>query len=144
MSLIAFNHFNIRAPSALLRTVRDFYIDVIGLTEGPRPDAPVAGHWLYLADVPVLHLMEWPDGPQVPDLEKGYMDHIAFSCQDETAFIDRFDQRAVPFRRREFTLPSGEKFLQLTVSDPTGLGVELNFIVPPSESPELANVTSFT
>ena len=132
MSLIAFNHFNIRAPSALLRTVRDFYTDVIGLTEGPRPDAPVAGYWLYLADVPVLHLMEWPDGSQVPDLKRGYLDHIAFSCQDEMTFIDRFEQLAVPFQRREFTLPRGEPFLQLMVSDPTGLGVELNFIVSSS------------
>ena len=132
MPLIAFNHFNIRAPSALLRTVRDFYVDVIGLEEGPRPDAPVPGYWLYLTDVPVLHLMEWPEGPQVPDLERGYLDHIAFSCQDEMTFIDRFDQRAVPFRRREFTLPNGEQFLQLMVSDPTGLEVELNFTVSPS------------
>ena len=44
-------------------------------------------------------------------------------------FIDRFEQLAVPFRQREFALPSGEQFLQLTVNDPTGLGVELNFIV---------------
>ena len=72
MSLIAFNHFNIRAPASLLTTVRDFYVDVIGLVEGPRPDAPVAGYWLYLGDVPVLHLMEWPDGPQSPGLESGY------------------------------------------------------------------------
>jgi catechol 2,3-dioxygenase-like lactoylglutathione lyase family enzyme len=130
--LIAFNHFNIRAPSALLRAVRDFYVDVIGLEAGPRPDVPVAGYWLYLSDLPVLHLMEWPDGPQVPDLEEGYLDHIAFSCRDETTFIDRFEQLAVPFQRREFTLPSGEQFLQLMVSDPTGLGVELNFIVSSS------------
>ena len=132
MSLIAFNHFNIRAPSALLRTVRDFYVDVIGLLEGPRPDVPVAGYWLYLADVPVLHLMEWPEGPQVPDQERGCLDHVAFSCRDEMTFIDRFERLAVPFRRREFALPSGEQFLQLTVNDPTGLGVELNFIVSPS------------
>jgi hypothetical protein len=103
---------------------------VIGLVEGPRPDAPVAGYWLYLADVPVLHLMEWSDGPQSPDLERGYLDHIAFSCHDEMTFIDRFEQLSVPFRRREFALPSGEPFLQLMVSDPTGLGVELNFIAP--------------
>ena len=132
MSLIALNHFNICAPSALLLTVRDFYVDVIGLEEGPRPDAPVPGYWLYLTDVPVLHLMEWPEGPQVPDLERGYLDHIAFSCRDEMTYIDRFEQLAVPFRRREFALPSGELFLQLMVSDPTGLGVELNFSVPPS------------
>jgi catechol-2,3-dioxygenase len=115
-----------------LRAVRDFYIDVIGLTEGPRPDVPVAGYWLYLADVPVLHLMEWPEGPLVPDQERGYLDHVAFSCQDEMTFINRFEQLAVPFRRREFALPSGDQFLQLTVKDPTGLGVELNFIVSPS------------
>ena len=81
MSLVAFNHFNIRAPCALLRTVRDFYVDVIGLLEGPRPDVPVAGYWLYLADVPVLHLMEWPEGPQVPDQGRGYLDTLPFPAE---------------------------------------------------------------
>ncbi len=129
MSLIAFNHLNICAPSALLLTARDFYVDVIGLEDGPRPDVLVAGYWLYLADVPLLHLIEWPDGPQVPDLETGYLDHITFSCRDEMTFIDRFEKLAVPLRRREFALPSGEQCLQLMGSDPTGLGVELNFSV---------------
>jgi hypothetical protein len=56
----------------------------------------------------------------------------AISCYDEMTFIDRFKNLAVPFRQREFALPRGEQFLQLMLSDPTGLGVELNFIVPPS------------
>ena len=59
MGVLAFNHFNIRAPKPVLEDVKNFYLDVIGLTEGFRPDVPIHGYWLYLEDLPVLHLMEW-------------------------------------------------------------------------------------
>ena len=59
MGVLAFNHFNIRAPRALLEEVKHFYLNVIGLEEGFRPDVPIHGYWLYLEELPVLHLMEW-------------------------------------------------------------------------------------
>ena len=71
MSVLAFNHFNIRAPRPLLEEVKQFYLEVIGLTEGYRPDVPIHGHWLYLEDLPVLHLMEWRDIAKAPTFEKG-------------------------------------------------------------------------
>ena len=46
-------------------------LEVIGLTEGFRPDVPIHGYWLYLGDLPVLHLMEWSDITEPPTFERG-------------------------------------------------------------------------
>ena len=37
MPVVAFNHFNLRAPLALTDALRDFYVDVVGLSVGWRP-----------------------------------------------------------------------------------------------------------
>ena len=126
MSVLAFNHFNIRAPRPLLEEVKQFYLEVIGLTEGFRPDVPIHGYWLYLEDLPVLHLMEWRDIAKAPKYEKGYLDHVAFSCDDLENFIIKLKNLEVPYTRRDFNL-SGDVFTQLEVTDPVGNGVELNF-----------------
>ena len=80
MGVLAFNHFNIRAPKPVLEDVKNFYLEVIGLTEGFRPDLPIHGYWLYLEDLPVLHLVEWNVIAGAPKYEKGCLDHVAFSC----------------------------------------------------------------
>ena len=126
MSVLAFNHFKIRAPRPLLEAVKQFYLEVIGLTEGFRPDVPIQGYWLYLEDLPVWHLMEWLDIAKAPTFEKGYLDHVAFSCDDLENFIIKLKNLEVPYTRRDFNL-SGDVFTQLEVTDPVGNGVELNF-----------------
>ena len=126
MSVLAFNHFNIRTPKPVLEQVKHFYLEVIGLTEGFRPDVPIHGYWLYLEDLPVLHLMEWRDIAKAPKYEKGYLDHVAFSCDDLENFIIKLKHLEVAYKRRDFNL-SGDVFTQIEVTDPVGNGVELNF-----------------
>ena len=36
MPVVAFNHFNLRAPLALTDALRDFYVDVVGLSVGTQ------------------------------------------------------------------------------------------------------------
>ena len=43
------------------KKVRDFYVDLMGLTEGERPAFPFRGYWLYLGGIPVIHLVEASD-----------------------------------------------------------------------------------
>ena len=126
MGVLAFNHFNIRAPKPLLEDVKNFYLEVIGLTEGFRPDVPIHGYWLYLEDLPVLHLMEWNVIAETPKYEKGYLDHVAFSCNGLEEFITKLKNLDVLYKRRDFNIGGGV-FTQLEVSDPVGNGVELNF-----------------
>ena len=126
MGVLAFNHFNIRAPRPVLEDVRNFYLEVIGLTEGFRPDLPIHGYWLYLEDSPVLHLMEWNVIAETPKCEKGYLDHVAFSCVGLEAFINKLKNLHVLYTRRDFNIGGGV-FTQFEVTDPGGNGVELNF-----------------
>ena len=126
MGVLAFNHFNIRAPKPVLEDVKNFYLDVIGLTEGFRPDVPIHGYWLYLEDLPVLHLMEWNVIAETPKCEKGYLDHVAFSCDGLEEFINKLKNLDVLYTRRDFNIGGGV-FTQLEVTDPVGNGVELNF-----------------
>jgi len=126
MGVLAFNHINIRAPRPVLEEVRNFYLEVIGLTEGFRPGVPIHGYWLYLGDLPVLHLMEWSDITEPPTFERGYLDHVAFSCDGLEDFINKLKNLDVVYTRRDFDL-NGGIFTQLEVTDPVGNGVELNF-----------------
>jgi catechol 2,3-dioxygenase-like lactoylglutathione lyase family enzyme len=42
-----------------IHKTRDFYRDVLGMAEGFRPELEFPGFWLYLDDVPCIHIAEW-------------------------------------------------------------------------------------
>ena len=109
----------------MLEDVKNFYLEVIGLTEGFRPDVPIHGYWLYLEDLPVLHLMEWNVIAETPKYERGYLDHVAFSFCGLEKFIQTLKNLDVLYTRRDFNIGGGV-FTQLEVTDPVGNGVELN------------------
>lgn len=115
-------HVNIRAPEALIERVRVFYRDVIGLREGPRPPFRSRGHWLYAGERDVLHLTV------APTIERttgdGWLDHVAFSASDLDATIARLDAAGIAYERDD--VPSLGQ-VQLFLTDPAGIGVELNF-----------------
>ena len=46
MSLKTFEHVLILADD--LKKTKEFYVDLLGLKDGYRPDFPFPGHWLYL------------------------------------------------------------------------------------------------
>ena len=47
MPLKTFEHVLILAND--LEKTKDFYVDLLGLTNGYRPDFPFPGYWLYLS-----------------------------------------------------------------------------------------------
>ena len=128
MAIEGLNHFNIIAPAALMTQVRDFYVDVVGLQEGYRPDFGFPGHWLYAGDLAVLHLM---DGGVIGSASgaaggsgTGNLDHIAFTATELEATEARLADLGLEFRKTEFP---DFQLTQLFLRDPVGLGVELNF-----------------
>ena len=126
MATEGLNHFNIAAPAELLARVRDFYVDVVGLEEGYRPDFGIPGHWLYAGGHAVLHLMEVEASGPEPTGTPGFLDHVAFTCGDLEGTERHLQRLGVEYRKsdlRDFGL------IQLFVRDPTGLGVEMNFAV---------------
>ncbi len=131
MTVLALEHVTIRC--AQRQETRDFYVELMGLIEGPRPEFPFRGHWLYLGGVPVVHLVEaadkgsaWGGEPGAVGSDTGPFDHVAFQGGDFEAMRARLQAAGVTFRER--IVPGGE-LKQLFVPDPEGVLVEINFRV---------------
>jgi len=127
----ALEHVTIRC--AQLQRTRDFYVDLLGLSEGERPAFPFRGHWLYLGGIPVVHLVEasdsagaWGREIVIPQAENGTgsFDHVAFRGGDFAAMRERLQKAGMTFRER--VVPGGA-LSQLFVPDPEGVLVEINF-----------------
>ena len=120
----AIHHVNIRARSTLVAELKEFYESVLGLSAGWRPPFKSTGHWLYLGDTPVVHLVEdervhEPTGTRGP-----IVDHVSFSCTGLRAFEKLLAAKDIPFRRSDVPETS---LVQLMLTDPAGNGVELQF-----------------
>ncbi len=114
------NHFTIVAEDEA-RTLA-FYVDLLGLCVGQRPDLGFPGAWLYAgAPQAVLHLYF---GRPLPTQRTGVIDHLAFSASDLPAVKARFDERGVKYDLRR---QAGAGTWQLFCHDPNGAKVELDF-----------------
>jgi catechol 2,3-dioxygenase-like lactoylglutathione lyase family enzyme len=127
-TITALDHINLRAPQALLATLRDFYRDVVGLRDGPRPAFGSRGFWLYAGDVAVVHLSEQhaeeaPRGKARADAG-GTFDHVAFAAVDPEGAARTLREHGVGFRVDRNLLARQHQFFFV---DPAGNGVELNF-----------------
>jgi catechol 2,3-dioxygenase-like lactoylglutathione lyase family enzyme len=127
MALEALEHYTIRCAD--LTATRDFYRDVLGLADGPRPDFNFSGHWMYCGDVPVVHLMgadrlRPEDRVSASRADTGALDHIAFRGSDANATIANLKKHGIAFR--ESHVP-GTELHQVFVRDPNGIMVEINF-----------------
>ena len=135
MSLRTLDHCSIRTVK--LQETRDFYVDVLGMQDGDRPEFPFPGNWLYVDGHAVVHLVGVdPDDPSglveylggeidADALDgSGSFDHIAFRAADAPALIERLKKNEVPYRERQ--VPSMDLY-QLFLEDPNGITVELNY-----------------
>lgn len=123
MTVKAIHHINIRAPRILVAELKQFYEVVLGLTAGWRPPFISSGHWLYLGDTPVIHLVE-DEAVQASEARGPIVDHVAFSCSGLRKFEALLATRRIPFRR---TVVPQTSLVQLQFSDLAGNGVELQF-----------------
>jgi catechol 2,3-dioxygenase-like lactoylglutathione lyase family enzyme len=99
----------------------DFYVGVLGLSPGARPDFSFPGAWLYVGPHAVLHVVA---GRVLPAARAGVIDHIAFTATDFAAMQSRLQSRGVPYEVRP--LP-GSSVMQLFCHDPNGAKIELTF-----------------
>ena len=120
----AIDHINIRAPETLVAEMKVFYEGVLGLVAGWRPPFKSTGHWLYLADTPVVHLVDDERVKAAAGSRGPIVDHVAFSCTGLREFEALLKAKAIPYRRAEVPETS---IVQLIFVDPAGNGVELQF-----------------
>ena len=115
----AMNHFTVLAED--LDATLDFYVGLLGLEPGPRPDLGFPGAWLYAGGHAVLHVVA---GRALPEGRAGVIDHMAFSASRLAEVKARLEARGMPFSLRR--LPGGGAW-QLFCHDPNGARVELDF-----------------
>ncbi|HWA49096.1 MAG TPA: VOC family protein [Dongiaceae bacterium] len=125
MTAHAMNHFTILAED--LQETCAFYRDLLGLTEGYRPDMGFPGAWLYAGETAVLHVVVRKPLPQP---RAGVLDHMAFSASNLPAIIAKLKQRDIEYRLGR-QIETGT--WQLFMLDPNGAKVELDF--SPEEEP---------
>ncbi len=123
--IVGMNHFTIMAEDE--QTTLDYYVNLLGLRVGPRPDLGFPGAWLYgEGPAPILHMYF---GRPMPTQRAGVIDHMAFTCTNLKAVKARFDERNIKYDLRQ---QAGAGTWQLFSFDPNGAKVELDF--DPSET----------
>ncbi len=119
MSVVGLDHFTI--ITADLRATREFYADVLGLMEGPRPPFDFPGAWFYCGDRPIVHVIA---GREPKGLTTGPVDHIALRAGRFDDFLARIEARGVAYRQKIVPLLGTR---QVFMTDPNGIRLELNF-----------------
>lgn len=136
---ISLNHFSIRTTD--LAATRAFYVELLGLIEGPRPEFPFPGYWLYQGPLnayanAAVHVIGI-DPNERSGLDNylgerdtaslkgsGAVDHVAFFATDLAGMLARLQVAGIEPRQR--TVP-GVGLHQLFLDDPSGVVVELNY-----------------
>jgi catechol 2,3-dioxygenase-like lactoylglutathione lyase family enzyme len=103
-----------------LAATRAFYVDALGLTEGPRPSFGADGLWLYAGGAPIVHIvLETQARPP-----RGGIDHFAFAVADFDAALARMTAAGIPYAASDIPDGFGR---QAFITDPNGVSVELNW-----------------
>ena len=134
MALKTFEHVLILADDVDI--TKDFYVNILGLDVGYRPDFPFKGYWLYLKDNPkaaCIHLaMRKQDTGQdyyigkKDDVKSGScaIDHVAFNAEDIDGMKAKLEKSSMEYTHRKIPNFPLE---QLFIMDPDGVKVELNY-----------------
>jgi len=118
--IVGMNHFTVIAEDK--QKTLDFYVGLLGLTVGHRPDLGFPGAWLY-AGGPQAVLHMYFDRP-MPTQRSGVIDYMAFTATGLREVKTRFDKHRVKYDLRQQT---GAGTWQLFSTDPNGAKVELDF-----------------
>lgn len=129
MGILALDHVNLRTTK--LARLEAFYVDVLGLTKGSRPEYGFAGAWLYIGERAVVHLVEVAEEPERP--EALHMEHVAFRGVDFDAFVARLERKLVTYRVGHVQVPvtPGEviRLAQVNLFDPDGNHIHVDFVI---------------
>ena len=133
MPLSHIEHYLVQTED-IART-RDWYVEVLGLEEGPHPDFGFPVHWLYLNGCDVVHVTA--GGAGVSEERKRYVgqdseatrgtgvvDHIAFRASGLVEILEHLDRLGIERITRR---ADAQALFQVFVKDPNGVKIELNF-----------------
>jgi catechol 2,3-dioxygenase-like lactoylglutathione lyase family enzyme len=131
MPLTQMEHFLVLTDD--IDATRDFYVHALGMTVGPRPPLEFPGYWMYVGNVPCVHIGDWKvyqahsESMGIPVSQRargtGPLDHIAFNGSNYAEVTQRLERHAVHFASN--TVP-GIGLRQLFLEDPNGVKIEIN------------------
>jgi catechol-2,3-dioxygenase len=121
--ILSINHIQLVAEKDLVLKLRDFYCDVVGLTEGFRPAFERFGFWLYIENKDVLHIITPKEGDGRSS-QKSSFDHVAFKTANYHDVLKKLKSLNISFEEK---LIPGTSAHQIFLCDPAGNRVELNF-----------------
>lgn len=133
MALERLDHYTLRMAPDALQATRDFYIDVLGLTEGERPPFTFPGYWLYVAGRPVVHLAGSNAAEAQEPRPTGQLDHVAFHATGLSDMLAKLDRLGCAYEQR--TVPLLDLH-QVFLTDPNGVKIELNYAAGEAEGAE--------
>ncbi len=119
--ILELNHVNIE--TADVNRSANFYAEILGLESRERPEFDRPGHWMYLGDMPIVHIIEpLPDNKLLTGSKDAAISHFALRIDDYEAMRDHLEEKEVPYF--EVNIP-GSNRRQLFIDDPDGVLVEL-------------------
>ena len=119
MKLGILDHVNILTPN--LEEMTTWYCDILGMTLGKRPPFSFDGAWLYVGDLPYVHLVKAPTKRQAIEPQ---IEHFAFTATGMTEFLDLLESRNITYRRSQ--VPS-YGIIQINIHDPDGNRIHVDF-----------------
>jgi len=116
------DHVNVR--TAQVQTMISWYVDVLDMKHGYRPEFPFGGAWLYIDKSPSVHLVEVEGDPGFGAESTLKLEHFAFSASGRKEFEEKLNRLKEPFRRSEVT---DIKIVQYNLWDPDGNHIHIDF-----------------
>jgi len=115
------DHINLR--TARLDEMVDWYVRVLDMESGKRPDFGFPGAWMYANGQALVHLVgtDAEPGSDPADLK---LEHGAFQARDIKAFIAKLDSLGERYER--FKVP-GFSVEQVNIWDPDGNHLHVDF-----------------
>jgi extradiol dioxygenase family protein len=131
MGLTKMEHFLVLTDD--IDGTKDFYCNGLGVAIGPRPPIGFSGYWLYLGNIPCIHIGEWNSYTETANrngvpvttraIGTGSLDHIAFNADDYEEMAERLQRHAIPFA---LNVVPENGLRQLFLTDPNGIKIEIN------------------
>jgi len=118
------NHYNLRSEAKMMESLKNFYIEIVGLQLGTRPRFKSNGYWLNAGKKDILHLSETKENNDNPVNIKSTFDHMAFTAKDKDKYIKILEKNEIKFNMRVVPEIGTE---QIFFKDPAGNGIELIF-----------------
>lgn len=122
MLVSSLDHVNIRTGK--LQTMIDWYTKFLGLKNGPRPDFGFPGAWMYVGDLPVVHMVAAEGNGGAGSEQELKMEHVAFRGVSWPEFKSLLETNSVPYKLQtiaEFDI------LQCNIWDPDQNHIHVDF-----------------